>query len=76
AGRSTSAYYVAAMTNAYKTAVNGYTVQRGLEDEAGNELKPFQDRVVRAGEEGFSDSARDTIMLNADAAFDGMTNWD
>ena len=51
-------------------------VQRGFEDEAGNELKPFHDRVVRAGEEGFADSARDTIMLNADAAFAGMPNWD
>ena len=75
-GRSKSAYYVAAMTNAYKTAVNEYMVQRGFEDEAGNELKPFHDRVVRAGEEGFADSARDTIMLNADAAFAGMPNWD
>ena len=59
-----------------ETNHNEYMVQRGFEDEAGNELKPFHDRVVRAGEEGFADSARDTIMLNADAAFAGMPNWD
>lgn len=45
-GRSKSAYYVAAMTNAYKTAVNEYMMQRGFEDEDGNELKPFHHRVV------------------------------
>ena len=28
-GRAKSAYYIAAMTNAYKTAVNEYMVQRG-----------------------------------------------
>lgn len=46
-GRSKSAYYIAAMTNAYKSAVNEYMVQRGFEDEDGNELAPFHDRVRR-----------------------------
>lgn len=41
-GRSKSAYYIAAMTNAYKTAVNEYMVQRGFEDADGNVLKPFR----------------------------------
>lgn len=44
-GRAKSAYYVAAMANAYKTAVNTYMVQRGFEDEAGNALVPFHDQV-------------------------------
>ncbi len=38
-GRSKSAYYIAAMTNAYKTAVNEYMVQRGFEDADGNVLE-------------------------------------
>ena len=46
-GRSKSAYYIAAMTNAYKSAVNENMVQRGFEDEDGNELAPFHDRVRR-----------------------------
>lgn len=46
-GRSKSAYYIAAMTNAYKSAVNEYMVQRGFEDADGNELAPFHDRVRR-----------------------------
>ena len=46
-GRSKSAYYIAAMTNAYKTAVDAYMVQRGFEDEDGTVLKPFHDRVIR-----------------------------
>ena len=46
-GRSKSAYYIAAMTNAYKSAVNEYMVQRGFEDADGNELAPFRDRVHR-----------------------------
>ena len=76
-GRSKSAYYVAAMTNAYKTAVNEYMVQRGFEDEDGNELKPFRDRVVRAGDTIDDDMiGTDSIMANADAAFAGMPNWD
>ena len=74
-GRAKSAYYVAAMTNAYKTAVNEYMVQRGFEDADGNVLKPFRDRVVRAGED-VGDDVRDEIMVNADAAFAGMPNWD
>lgn len=65
-GRAKSAYYVAAMTNAYKIAVNEYMVQRGFEDEAGNVLRPFTDRVIRTGAE------RDAIMDNADRAFGGF----
>ncbi|KFJ05458.1 peptidase U32 family protein [Bifidobacterium tsurumiense] len=51
-GRAKSAYYVAAMANAYKCAVNEYMLQRGFEDEQGNELKPFhsQVRLTRAGD--------------------------
>ena len=65
------------MTNAYKSAVNAYMVQRGFEDADGNELKPFRDRVIRAGEEGAQDAAEpDSIMLHADEAFAGMPNWD
>lgn len=44
-GRAKSAYYVAAMTNAYKTAVGEYMVQRGFEDAAGATLVPFHDQV-------------------------------
>lgn len=44
-GRANSAYYVAAMTNAYKTAVGEYMVQRGFEDADGNALVPFHDQV-------------------------------
>ncbi|NLW13267.1 MAG: U32 family peptidase [Trueperella sp.] len=44
-GRAKSAYYVAAMANAYKTAVNEYMVQRGFEDEHGGNLRPFHDQV-------------------------------
>ncbi|MDO5048849.1 MAG: U32 family peptidase [Actinomycetaceae bacterium] len=44
-GRAKSAYYVAAMTNAYKTAVNQYMIQRGFEDEGGAALAPFHDQV-------------------------------
>ncbi len=75
-GRSKSAYYVAAMTNAYKSAVNEYMVQRGFEDAEGNELKPFRDRVIRAGEEGMEDAGPDSVTLHADEAFAGMPNWD
>ncbi|WP_197718483.1 peptidase U32 family protein [Trueperella bialowiezensis] len=51
-GRAKSAYYVAAMTNAYKTAVNEYMVQRGFEDDAGAQLVPFHDQVhVPAGDQ-------------------------
>lgn len=38
------------MTNAYKTAVNEYMIQRGFEDADGNVLKPFHDRVIRPGD--------------------------
>ncbi|WP_131245774.1 peptidase U32 family protein [Schaalia suimastitidis] len=41
-GRAKSAYYVAAMANAYKCAVNEYMLQRGFEDAAGNTLTPFR----------------------------------
>ncbi|MDO4913069.1 MAG: U32 family peptidase [Bifidobacteriaceae bacterium] len=44
-GRAKSAYYVASMANAYKYAVNSYMVQRGFEDEQGNQLKPFKIEV-------------------------------
>ncbi|RSX55034.1 collagenase [Bifidobacterium dolichotidis] len=81
-GRSKSAYYVAAMTNAYKTAVNAYMVQRGFEDEQGNVLRPFHDRVIRPGQEIIDDdfssatqsAGRDSIMAHADQAFGGMPN--
>lgn len=46
-GRAKSAYYVAAMANAYKCAVNEYMVQRGFEDSTGNELRPFTHSVVK-----------------------------
>ncbi|MBM7824300.1 putative protease [Arcanobacterium pluranimalium] len=45
-GRAKGAYYVAAMANAYKCAVNEYMVQRGYEDSDGNVLKPFDSREV------------------------------
>ncbi|MDO5025906.1 MAG: U32 family peptidase [Trueperella sp.] len=44
-GRAKSAYYVAAMANAYKTAVNEYLQQRGFIDAAGAELRAFHDQV-------------------------------
>ncbi|MBW3088931.1 U32 family peptidase [Bifidobacterium sp. 82T24] len=71
-GRSKSAYYVAAMTNAYKTAVDAYMVQRGFEDADGNVLKPYQDRVIRPGDPDFARTADDVIEHNADKAFAGM----
>lgn len=46
-GRAKSAYYVAAMANAYKCAVDEYMVQRGFEDKDGHALKPFHDQVIR-----------------------------
>lgn len=51
-GRSKSAYYIAAMTNAYKSAVNEYMVQRGFESEDGTPLAPFHDRVHRTAPGG------------------------
>lgn len=48
-GRAKSAYYIAAMTNAYKTAVNEYMIQRGFETSDGEVIRPFHDRVVRPG---------------------------
>ncbi|KAB8292688.1 peptidase U32 family protein [Bifidobacterium avesanii] len=77
-GRSKSAYYIAAMTNAYKTAVNEYMVQRGFEDADGNVLKPFRDRVIRPSDPDFEAFAQvaerepDRIMAHADEAFAGV----
>lgn len=73
-GRSKSAYYIAAMTNAYKTAVNAYMVQRGFEDEQGNVLKPFHDRVIRVNDPDFAQGQADAIMTAADQAFAGVPN--
>lgn len=47
-GRAKSAYYVAAMANAYKTAVNEYMIQRGYEDEDGRSLRPFTHQLSAA----------------------------
>ena len=56
------------MTNAYKTAVNEYMVQRGFEDADGNVLKPFRDRVIRPGDPEYGKpDTEDAIMANADA---------
>jgi putative protease len=44
-GRAKSAYYVAAMSNAYKCAVDEYMVSRGFEDREGHVLRPFHDRI-------------------------------
>ncbi|OZG65963.1 peptidase, U32 family [Bifidobacterium eulemuris] len=86
-GRSKSAYYIAAMTNAYKTAVNEYMRQRGFEDASGTVLKPFHDRVIRpdapmpdwladegVDERGFAAmlAEPDAIMAQSDAAFAGV----
>ena len=55
------------MTNAYKTAVNEYMVQRGFEDADGNVLKPFRDRVIRPGDPEYGKpDTEDAIMSNAD----------
>ena len=76
-GRSKSAYYIAAMTNAYKTAVNEYMVQRGFEDADGNVLKPFRDRVIRPGDPEYGKpDTEDAIMANADGAFAGKPDID
>ena len=71
-GRSKSAYYIAAMTNAYKTAVDAYMVQRGFEDEDGTVLKPFHDRVIRPSDPDYGKpETADLIMEHADGAFAG-----
>ena len=71
-GRSKSAYYIAAMTNAYKTAVDAYMVQRGFEDEDGTVLKPFHDRVIRPSDPDYGKpETTDLIMEHADGAFAG-----
>ena len=71
-GRSKSAYYIAAMTNAYKTAVNQYMVERGFEDAEGNEIKPFHDMVIRPDDPDFANAVPDNIEHNADKAFAGV----
>ena len=73
-GRAKSAYYIAAMTNAYKTAVNEYMIQRGFEDTGGNVLKPFRDRVIRPSDPDFGQGAEDQVMRNADVAFAGVAD--
>lgn len=69
-GRSKSAYYIAAMTNAYKTAVNEYMLQRGFEDESGHVLHPFHDQVVRPSDPAWA-NARD-LSLHESQAFAGL----
>lgn len=71
-GRSKSAYYIAAMTNAYRTAVDRYMVARGFEDADGNELKPFHDAVIRPGDPDYDTAVQDDIARNADKAFAGV----
>lgn len=86
-GRSKSAYYIAAMTNAYKTAVNEYMVQRGFEDADGNVLKPFRDRVLRGDDSdavllaeyadlSAANAGPDSITIHADDAFAGVPDFD
>ncbi|WP_206430759.1 peptidase U32 family protein [Bifidobacterium goeldii] len=78
-GRSKSAYYIAAMTNAYKIAVDEYMVQRGFEDRSGAVLQPFHDRVIREGDPDYEASitaAPDAIERHADQAFAGMPGGD
>lgn len=72
-GRAKSAYYIAAMTNAYKTAVNEYMVQRGFEDADGTVLRPFHDRVIRNVDD-YGANRVDSIMQDADMAFRGMVD--
>lgn len=47
-GRAKGAYYVASMTNAYKTAVTRYLQERGYEDADGNQLKEFVGTVTES----------------------------
>lgn len=75
-GRSKSAYYIAAMTNAYKIAVNEYMVQRGFESASGEVLRPFRDCVVRPDDPDFAEFTDDTVEQNADRAFAGMPGGD
>ena len=75
-GRSKSAYYIAAMTNAYKIAVNEYMVQRGFESSSGEILRPFRDCVVRPDDPDFAEFTDDTVEQNADRAFAGMPGGD
>ena len=73
-GRSKSAYYIAAMTNAYKTAVNEYMIQRGFETASGGTLRPFHDQVVRPDDPDWRELTAhpDAVTLQADAAFAGV----
>lgn len=73
-GRAKSAYYIAAMTNAYKTAVNEYMIQRGFEDADGNILLPFHDRVIRPSDPDYGQGTEDQVMRNADVAFAGVAD--
>ena len=75
-GRSKSAYYIAAMTNAYKIAVNEYMVQRGFESASGEILQPFHDCVVRPDDPDFDEFTDDAVEQNADRAFAGMPGGD
>ncbi|TPF86860.1 collagenase [Bifidobacterium sp. UTCIF-37] len=78
-GRSKSAYYIAAMTNAYKTAVNEYMVQRGFETADGTVLQPFRDRVIRESDPDYAASIGekpDRIERDADKAFAGVPGGD
>ena len=76
-GRSKSAYYIAAMANAYKIAVNEYMIQRGFEDESGVTLQPFHDRVIRESDPDWQEAGElDAIERNADKAFSGMPGGD
>ena len=62
------------MTNAYKTAVNEYMIQRGFEDADGNILLPFHDRVIRPSDPDYGQGTEDQVMRNADAAFAGVAD--
>ena len=77
-GRAKSAYYIAAMTNAYKTAVNEYMIQRGFESADGTVLKPFHDRVIRPTDPDYAEATaefgQDQVMRNADKAFAGVAD--
>ncbi|MCD4549288.1 peptidase U32 family protein [Schaalia sp. lx-260] len=72
-GRAKSAYYVAAMANAYKCAVTEYMRQRGYEDKSGKILQPFtlpkQEASSLTG-----DSINSAEVTNAHAASGSSSN--
>lgn len=74
-GRAKSAYYVAAMTNAYKCAVNEYMVQRGFEDDQGNMVQPFMDHVRRSEAGRKPLIGRGETMGNPQAAQVVLPQW-